>query len=299
MSSSPASVADSWNPLSWVPLKNAASSRGLSPGTVQGLTPTLRLAHCAFVISQLVKWYSFDLTRPIPELLNREDMLTEAAAIGLQLTEDQTDHLPETDLKKLLVKTHIHLKADVDFVLADLSIVSGEEGSGAGSESSDSDDELIETDADPPPPFTGPLPGAAVIEDPSDVEPSLEDNGYPYCSGAGRAVFLFPLRDPSRPPNTRVKIPPSILRLFGTVITLHYVKQGQSEVTQDFRIITGLTHDSVPGCYSFEVLHLRDNSISSLPSSALAQMDRATDVSTAFHMAQDALGGPVSLDDSL
>ena len=303
MPSLPGSTADSWNPLSWVLLKSAATVRGLAPGAVTGLTPTLRQAHCRRVIDQLCRWYSFDKDRPVPELLDREELLSEAESLAIELSEEELDHAPEANLRKRIVRAHTLLKAAADFELIDTSLVSGEE---AGDEEPSADEtaEPGEETLGQPPFYEAPqpppgIPDAAIVEEQTDLEPVLEDLGYPYCSNAGLAIKLFPLRDPTRPAHTRARIPPAIKRLFGTVFSVHHARLSEDndsfEITQEFRVITGLTHDSEPNRFSFEVFHLRDNSLSCIQPSALAQMDQATDISSAFHLAQEALASTTDM----
>jgi hypothetical protein len=189
MPSLPGSVATSWNPLSWVALKNAAISRGIDPGTVKGLTPTPRKAKCNSVIARLTAWYSFDPLRPVPEALSREELLDEAEALNPEQL-GNFESISEDALRKTIVKAHSHLKSEHDMELAedDSSRVSGELTPHPSSE-----DELEPVPVEslfPPGYVPATPPPAAVItsedeDDPLDLDSILEHVGYPYCHSSG------------------------------------------------------------------------------------------------------------------
>jgi hypothetical protein len=276
-------MGDSFDPqrfrtLTWTKLKAAALARGIPAPATTGFTEAQKVAHASAVLDGLIAWHTSwgSSARTPVEFLNEDDTTVEAIALDLPLPETRINDKLLKDLKKAVTKKHVEAR---DAALEDTP-----------------QEFLDDSEAD---------------EDDSEKPTQSHPDGIPMTKGAGRCRDQFPLTnngpgtgDDGLDP-TEADVPEDVKSWFGTILLC--IKSGDKYkafrgkpkgLVLEYRVITGLTPESRPDAFEFEVLILSSLRRSALTLSQVGDMEEVGSWSEGFSKAIEVLG-PTSSSSSL
>ena len=276
-------MGDSFDPqrfrtLTWTKLKGAALARGIPAPATTGLTEAQKVAHASAVLDGLIAWHTSwgSSARTPVEFLNEDDTTVEAIALDIPLPETRINDKLLKDLKKAVTKKHVEAR---DAALEDTP-----------------QEFLDDSEAD---------------EDDLEKPTQSHPDGIPMTKGAGRCRDQFPLSNngPGTGDNgvdpTEADVPEDVKSWFGTILLC--IKSGDKYkafkgkpkgLVLEYRVITGLTPESRPDAFEFEVLILSSLRRSALTFSQVGDMEEVGSWSEGFAKAIEVLG-PTSSSSSL
>ena len=272
-------MGDSFDPqrfrtLTWTKVKAAALARSIPAPATTGLTEDEKIKHTSAVIESLITWHTSwgSSSRTPVEFLNEDDTIVEAIALNITLPETRiTDKLLK-EIKKAITVKHV--------VARDAALV-------------DTPREFFDdSEAD---------------EDDSEKPTQSHPDGIPMTKGAGRCRDQFPLTnngpgtgDTGVDP-TEADVPKEVTNWFGTILLC--IKSGDKYkafrgkpkgLVLEYRVITGLTPESRPDAFEFEILILSSLRRSALTLSQVRDMDEVGSWSEGFSKAIEVLGPATS-----
>ena len=272
-------MGDSFDPqrfrtLTWTKLKAAALARSIPAPATTGLTEDEKIKHTSAVIESLITWHTSwgSSSRTPVEFLNEDDTIVEAIALNITLPENRINDKLLKEIKKAITVKHV--------VARDAALVDTPQES------------FDDSEAD---------------EDDSEKPTQSHPDGIPMTKGAGRCRDQFPLTnngpgtgDTGVDP-TEGDVPKEVTNWFGTILLC--IKSGDKYkafrgkpkgLVLEYRVITGLTPESRPDAFEFEILILSSLRRSALTLSQVRDMDEVGSWSEGFSKAIEVLGPATS-----